>query len=796
MDKENISVNIRIKPYQQDDCIPDQWKIEGNNIVNLKSKDIFSYDQVFDLETQNIDIFNTIVKENLNRFLKGINVCIFAYGQTSTGKTYTMRGLDYTPGIIPLSLNYIFMKSSEADDIKISEMKVSYLEIYNENVNDLLDTSKKNLEIREGKKGIYVDSLTEIRVDTPEIAFNLVKQGDSNKIMAETKLNEKSSRSHCIFKINLELVDSKGKKFQSTLNLIDLAGSENATKTKTEGVRLKEGSNINKSLLALSNVIQKLSINNKANYISYRDSKLTRFLQPSLSGNSKTVVICTVSIGKSNYSETLNTLLFAARAKNIKTNIKVNELIEEKDKVSIENLELKSKIKLLEDKISLTAKKPSITSSAKKNNLFMSAVKTSNEQNNLYTALEKEVNMIKTLMLSNRKDPIPIINRTFNQPFNLLTAKKEDNFYENIYKSHEKPKKEVDLIYNQGTQSKIGGPATSSLFPESFTSPFINKYAYNNPYSSNTFTKFNHEEFNNNELFEVKKQNKEIKQHFMDVIEKKNNQINSITEASEKIRRDLEENYLKIRLENERIKDELNIKESDLRSIISKLNSSDKQLIFLKEEIKLLKQGKINSNVEIDLSNANDKICNLEKEANYQKEAVESIMIEMKKLREKNQLLTKSNELLSGDNFSLKAQIEMSHKNMDSIKMENIQLRNNIDSYKAEIGLMQTKLVQRKSEINELKLENTKILKKNFNLEYETKIKNLTSCKSSLESELDLKNEVIKRLEDELNTAKSIMLIEKDDNGIANLELKGTKIEIEDDNQMLNKKREREGDSQ
>lgn len=119
-------------------------------------------------------------------------------------------------------------------------MKVAYLEIYNESINDLIETSKKYLKYREGKEGIYEENLTEIRADTPEIAFNLVNQGDSNKIIAETKLNEKSSRSHCIFRLSLEVQDSKGKTYQSVLNLIDLAGSENATKTKTEGVRLKE----------------------------------------------------------------------------------------------------------------------------------------------------------------------------------------------------------------------------------------------------------------------------------------------------------------------------------------------------------------------------------------------------------------------------------------------------------------------------------------------------------------------------------------------------------------------------
>ncbi len=301
---------------------------------------------------------------------------IFAYGQTSTGKTFTMRGTDKNPGIIPLAIKEIFRLLDEDKSITKYTLKASYLELYNEQVNDLLNANNKNLEIRESvQKGVFVNNLTEVLFTNTDKAMQLLKQGDSVRVIAETKLNEKSSRSHSILRLSLEVnksIDSNNnnktnnqssnnnnqnnsysngktsKTFFAQMNLIDLAGSENVSKAKTDGIRMKEGSNINKSLLALSNVISKLSANPKS-FVNFRDSKLTRMLQNGLSGNSKTTIICTISEALGCYSETLNTLHFGNKAKNIKTDIKINEMLDEKNKIMSENNALKSKIKLLED---------------------------------------------------------------------------------------------------------------------------------------------------------------------------------------------------------------------------------------------------------------------------------------------------------------------------------------------------------------------------------------------------------------------------------------------------------------
>ena len=270
---------------------------------------------------------------------------IFAYGQTSTGKTYTMQGeLPDNAGIIPLTLKEIFEQIKKDKDIIESQIGVSFIEIYNESINDLLDNSKVNLDLRETtNKEVIVNNLTEIKIKNHEQAFNLLMKGNESKIVASTKLNEKSSRSHCIFRLNIEITKNVKKiifgeeetekvLLKNHINLIDLAGSENSNKTGCVDQRLKEGSNINKSLLALSNVINKLSQNSGNNpnsqnfFVNYRDSKLTRLLQNSLGGNSKTTIICTITDDGEHYNETMNTIHFGNKAKNIKTVVKVNEI--------------------------------------------------------------------------------------------------------------------------------------------------------------------------------------------------------------------------------------------------------------------------------------------------------------------------------------------------------------------------------------------------------------------------------------------------------------------------------------
>ena len=196
---ENISVYIRLKPTKEK--VTSSFSYDTKTITNSKTNEVFTFDYVISPSQTNKDIFDNLIKKNLNSLFKGINVSIFAYGQTSTGKTYTMKGeTKSNEGLIPLCIREIFNylndnnNTNESKIIK-SVVKVSYSEIYNETVNDLIDTSKKNLEIREAPGGgIFVNNLSEITVTNIEKAMQLLNKGENNRIIAETKLNEKSSR--------------------------------------------------------------------------------------------------------------------------------------------------------------------------------------------------------------------------------------------------------------------------------------------------------------------------------------------------------------------------------------------------------------------------------------------------------------------------------------------------------------------------------------------------------------------------------------------------------------------------
>ena len=315
---------------------------------------------------------------------------MFAYGQTCTGKTFTMRGYPNHPGMMPLAIKEIF---SLSHDITV---KISYFEVYNETVNDLLNPKNRGLEVRESvQKGIFVANLTEIDVGSYPEALDLLERGDRSKTVAETKLNENSSRSHSLFKMT---VKSKrdDKAFEGTMFIVDLAGSENASKAKTEGIRMKEGTNINKSLLALSNVISKLS-SNSSQFINYRDSKLTRILQPMLSGNSKTLIFCTMTQKSTSYSETINTLYFGTKAKNIKTTVTANEVTDERTRIMKENLKLKARIQELEQQMMEKKTEETFAMPIKQN--FTETMSVVEPKEESIKVLEKEIKIIKQLLM-------------------------------------------------------------------------------------------------------------------------------------------------------------------------------------------------------------------------------------------------------------------------------------------------------------------------------------------------------------------------------------------------------------
>ncbi|XP_059212976.1 centromere-associated protein E [Centropristis striata] len=342
-----VKVCVRVRPLiareesaASEDAEPVQffWKADKKSVYQINdgnSTKSFSFDRVFtEVETTN-HLYQDIAKPLVVSSVEGYNGTIFAYGQTSSGKTFTMMGSDHIHGVIPLAVEDVFQTIKNCPK-KEFLLRVSYMEIYNETVSDLLVDSwkRKPLEVRETiNKNIYVADLTEELVTTSAQALAWIRKGEKNRHYGKTKMNERSSRSHTIFRMILESRErsdpasgenADGAIIVSHLNLVDLAGSERASQTGAEGTRFKEGCNINRSLFTLGQVIKKLTDESQKGFTNYRDSKLTRILQNSLGGNAKTVIICTITPVA--LDETLSTLQFASTAKKMKNDPHVTEV--------------------------------------------------------------------------------------------------------------------------------------------------------------------------------------------------------------------------------------------------------------------------------------------------------------------------------------------------------------------------------------------------------------------------------------------------------------------------------------
>jgi len=304
----------------------------------------FRLDHVFECDTDQATVYEIAAKPIVNSVLEGFNGTVLAYGQTSSGKTFTMQGdidSDNFRGIIPRMIETIFQAIAQASENMEFTVKASMIEIYNEKVRDLLDPSKDNLSVHEDKqRGVYVDGLTETSIGAEYDVYDLMRTGNSNRAIAETKMNAQSSRSHSIFILTMVMNDLESLSCKTgKLYLVDLAGSEMISKTGASGQTLEEAKNINKSLTMLGRVITALT-DGKSAHIPYRDSKLTRILQDSLGGNSKTCLIVTASPSMYNASETLSTCRFGVRAKSIKNNAKINKQVTLAElKLAIINLE-------------------------------------------------------------------------------------------------------------------------------------------------------------------------------------------------------------------------------------------------------------------------------------------------------------------------------------------------------------------------------------------------------------------------------------------------------------------------
>ncbi|KAL3634777.1 Kinesin-like protein KIN-7E [Castilleja foliolosa] len=326
--KENVTVTVRFRPLSAREISKGDeaaWYADGDYTVrNEFNADIgYGFDRVFGPATTTRHVYDVAAHYVVSGAMEGLNGTVFAYGVTSSGKTHTMHGEQKSPGIIPLAVKDVFGMIQETPGREFL-LRVSYLEIYNEVINDLLNPTGQNLRIREDSQGTYVEGLKEEVVLSPAHALSLIASGEEHRHVGSNNFNLLSSRSHTIFTLTIES-SSHGEDAGVALSQL---GSE-SSKTGTTGVRRKEGSYINKSLLTLGTVISKLT-DGKSTHIPYRDSKLTRLLQSSLSGHGRVSLICTVTPASSNTEETHNTLKFAQRSKHVEIKASQNKILDEK----------------------------------------------------------------------------------------------------------------------------------------------------------------------------------------------------------------------------------------------------------------------------------------------------------------------------------------------------------------------------------------------------------------------------------------------------------------------------------
>ena len=591
------------------------------------------------------------------------------------------------------------MINNSENNITKSVIKISYCEIYNENINDLIDTSKKNLELKESPKGAYINNLSVHTVTNYEKAIEVLNKSENSKNASNDKLNKANN----IFKVNIEF-NINEKKYISRLNLVELSGSENI---------LKPCGNINKSIIAFNNVINKLSQNNNKVFVNYKDSKLTKILQSSFNSNTKVSFICTIIDDNEHYTENLNTIKFGIKAKSIKISVKPNEINNDKKNNSKENQALRNKIKLLEkiihDKKSMKENK----SNNKNNSILMTANKNKNNSNKKYNELlktvnkkdeqisnlEKEVSMLKQYLMNNEEMGSDI--GSIQSPQDWMNT--QGDIYSNIYNMNNMSAYKSSFKQRISNLSAIRGSG-SAIKSSFFNSPVIPRHHQSEFYSNSNINQiegFNNNNFkrnlcmtemrppanipknyfhsairktapqNNNFLFgsntkipipdltmnnpgnnndylmreneELKNSINELKNTYNEVVKSKEQQIMLINqnhdmtlENCEKLIKEAESNYMKLKTEYDQTMEKIKLKDNELNELKQKNMNQNDSINYYMNELNKMKDVNYASEIEGKYNSLLEENIKLK-----QKEEKETI-----KLKEENDLLKKNIDMI------------------------------------------------------------------------------------------------------------------------------------------------------
>ncbi len=675
----------------------------------------FTFDRVFPNTTRQIEVFEFAAKPLIDGVFDGINCTLFCYGQTSSGKTFTMEGIhgnEDLQGIIPRAMRYIFQKITEVENAECS-VKCSYYQIYNEKIQDLLDPKKSDLIVREDKrKGIWVEDLTEKYVASVKDMQDAFALGASNRTVSATQMNAGSSRSHSLFVVTIFQKNTVTESTKSAkVFFVDLAGSEKMSKTGiTGGMGLKEAQNINKSLMVLGMVINALT--EGAQHIPYRDSKLTRVLQESIGGNSQTTLIVTCTSNGLNQSESLSTLRFGQRAKLIKNKVVANTVKSVKELMII--------IKQLEEKIKkLEAAKGKITDEDDNNNNENTNNDNNNNSNNNNDGKEdvKVKTIEKIVQVTKCENCEKYINELMNKRVEILTLTEQvDDLEKDKDDLEVEIKDKVQEIYdlnekgneNEEEKKKIIEKHEELVKNVQNTMEKINEFTDEKKRVIDKLKSSKEtEEINNaiDELVKLFKNDEDNCKEILNIIEKdekekeiknnNNNIIDSINEDNNSnmivyINKDSTQEEIKIEKKifvdkeimteefiNEKEKIEIDDKVKELKEdkeIIKQLNIENDILKSTKETLINEK-----NNIEKVLSQLNDKVKEMNKII-FEKDE------RMKELNSKNISLTKKFEDYKKTVLETISQNENNAKelinNIKVLESENLNLKKEIDKRK------------------------------------------------------------------------------------------------------------------
>ena len=740
----------------------------------------FTFDYIFDQDSTQLELYLNTAKPSIKSLLEGYNSTIIAYGQTGTGKTYTMEGFTLIPfdekrGLVPRVVEDIFsyINSYEKNNIKFS-IRSSYLQIYNEYISDLLFPEKKNLNIREDKnKGIFVEGLSEWIVDNPNDIYKLLGKGTENRAISSTSMNEISSRSHAIFIIILEqniLEEEKEIKKISKLNLVDLAGSERTRITGAKGKQLEESKKINKSLSALGNVINALTeLKGNINHVPYRDSKLTRLLEDSLGGNCITTLITMISPCQDYINETLSSLSFAKRAKKIKNKPIINEKIKYQTLIKQYEIQLKN----LRNEL---CKKEEILNN---NNLMKQINQLNEEKNNIIKQLDftsqmylKEKNekknlekKIEEIEKNQNENKMDIINIEQTPQFKMALEKNEQILLKEFENKIKEYKNENNIINNNieiiryknlilkqremmSDLTKKMNEKDENIIQLKEDKELLETINEQQKYYISSLNK------NFNYLIEYCKKNNdkvnlnnEILNNFFDINEKINNEFLNKLETKDIIKLN-NKKYLPYSLEYKQTNDK------NILDLNSSINSINNQYLSSEEKIKELKIIIKEKEDEIKiLKLLSQKFLSNSCESNEGKINIEQIKKDFKngfELYSKIKDIEKNKNILKKENEKLKGIILEFQKDMYKINyiFNDIKKKDNKDSndnkYIKDIKDLDTIISQLINNINN-------IINENYNIHQDK-----TEFNQKIQEIIKEKNEYLIKMENSLNNVQLI----------------------------------------